>query len=61
MAHDSYHCENERLLQTTAIKVFPFPTQRKGNYYVGGVGHDLVPIGCPLACRPPEHPDWLQC
>ena len=56
MAHDSYHCENERLKNASAIKVFPFPIQRDGKYTVGGV---LRPCGQRLSfvfSHPPFFP-----
>lgn len=55
MAHDSYQCQNEQVTRTAPLKVFPFPTQRAGKYYVGGAGGDLYPEKCPEACRPPHH------
>ncbi|XP_046638270.1 uncharacterized protein LOC124316393 [Daphnia pulicaria] len=61
MAHDSYQCQNEYVTRTAPLKVFPFPTQRAGKYYVGGAGGDLYPEKCPEACRPPDHKDWEYC
>ena len=61
MAHDSYFCDDEKLVKTSALKVFPFPTKRGGPYYVGGVGHELYPVTCPAACRPLDHQDWEFC
>ncbi len=64
MAHDSYHCENERLKNASAIKVFPFPIQRDGKYIVGGSGPNqgkVDPPDCPMACRPTDHQDWIKC
>ena len=63
MAHDSFHCENERLKNASVIKMFPFPIQRNGKYTVGGGPNrgkrDLY--DCPIACRPPDHQDWIKC
>ena len=61
MAHDCYHCQNEQITKMSPLKVFPFPTQRDGQYYVGGVGGELYPAICPIACRPPDHQDWEFC
>ncbi len=61
MAHDSYHCQLKKLNNKSPIKVFPFPTQRNGNNFVGGVGQKLSTTKCPEACRPPEHKDWQYC
>ncbi len=61
MAHDSYQCENEVVVRKSQLKVFPFPSKRNGRYYVGGAGHELYPVKCPEACRPPEHKDWEFC
>ena len=62
MAHDSFNCQNEELLKISAVKMFPFPTERgSSNYYVGAVGHEQTISPCPVACRPPQHKDWLYC
>ncbi|KAI9559307.1 hypothetical protein GHT06_016096 [Daphnia sinensis] len=61
MAHDTYGCQNERLVRLSPLKVHPFPSKRNGRYYVGGAGHDLYPDKCPEACRPPDHKDWEYC
>jgi hypothetical protein len=61
MAHDTYGCQNERLIRLSPIKVFPFPTQRNGSYYIGGAGHELYPDKCPEVCRPEGHKDWEYC
>ena len=61
MAHDSYNCENGRLLQRSTLKMFPFPTQREGRLYVGGAGAELYADKCPVTCRPSENKDWEYC
>ena len=61
MAHDSYGCDNKYILETSVVKVFPYPTQRDGKYFVGGPGGVLFPQKCPVACRPPDHQDWEYC
>ncbi|KAI9562681.1 hypothetical protein GHT06_010135 [Daphnia sinensis] len=61
MAHDSYQCQNNQMLSKSPLKVYPFPTMRNGSYYVGGIGQQLTPDTCPVACRPPDHKDWEFC
>lgn len=61
MAHDSYQCENPHILSTSVIRLFPFPRQRNGSYYVGGAGALLYPAKCPIVCRPENHKDWEYC
>ncbi|KAK4027693.1 uncharacterized protein LOC116927338 [Daphnia magna] len=61
MAHDTYGCQNERLIRLSPLKIHPFPTQRNGSYYVGGAGHELYPDKCPEVCRPSDHKDWEYC
>ena len=62
MAHDSYQCENKNLTNISPLKVFPFPTKRKGSHYVGAIGGKNLHVKkCPEACRPPEHKDWEFC
>ncbi|XP_018013202.1 uncharacterized protein LOC108670253 [Hyalella azteca] len=59
--HSSYQC---RLLG----KALPFPTQRQDGIFVGNAMYksqyrnvtSIMPR-CPVACRPPEHQDWLYC
>uniref|UniRef100_A0A0P5A3Z5 Lactosylceramide n=1 Tax=Daphnia magna TaxID=35525 RepID=A0A0P5A3Z5_9CRUS len=61
MAHDSYHCEYKGLLNKSPLKMYPFPTERNGSSFVGGVGLKLEPSKCPEACRPPDHKEWQYC
>ena len=61
MAHDSYHCQTKEIVRASPLKVFPFPTQRDGSYYIGGAGGKLFPRVCPVACRPADHKDWEYC
>ena len=64
VTHDSYSCE--RFSNTR-----PFPTQRKmepSNFagaipreYVIRSDYNTISTPCPIACRPPEHPEWEYC
>ena len=62
--HDSFLCKNYK-------NSLPFPTRRNGTCHVAYMDNlekctkpsneKLKSFECPLACRPAEHPDWLQC
>lgn len=55
--HDSYFCNYY-------LDSKPFPTQRKGNCFVGGVGlcnETENFYTCPVECRPKKHLDWTTC
>jgi len=57
--HDSYLCKHYK-------DGTPFPTQLKGNCFIGRIGHcdenGTLPYGkCPIECRPKNHQDWLYC
>lgn len=62
MVHDSYHCQNSVFMaKTLPMRVYPFPTQRRDGYFIGGVGQQKISAKCPEACRPPDHKDWEYC
>ena len=69
MAHDSYNCDDTNITKQSPVKLFPFPTKRKGDIYVGlsiqeedKNPNELVPVEkCPLNCRPTDHQDWTYC
>ncbi|XP_063593404.1 uncharacterized protein LOC134770446 [Penaeus indicus] len=60
-SHDSFKCK----MYPAGTK--PFPTRREHGLYVGNREYVnttrrlLVKKHCPLACRPPQHQDWLFC
>ncbi|KAK4298398.1 hypothetical protein Pmani_029249 [Petrolisthes manimaculis] len=63
LAHDSYFCANPHF--QSHHRSAPFPTRRKGRYFVGWGplrNHELPSISiCPHQCRPPDHQDWTLC
>jgi hypothetical protein len=57
VTHDSYLCSGYN-------RGSPFPTQRIGDCYIGGVAGCNVSVEfreCPKNCRPAEHQDWTYC
>ncbi|CAF0866460.1 unnamed protein product [Brachionus calyciflorus] len=56
--HDSYLCKKYPNSK-------PFPTERKGDCFVGRVGWcnetNINFFECPNECRPPNHQDWKSC
>lgn len=55
--HDSYLCKNYQDSDG-------FPSQRKGNCFVGQLGEcnlNGTYYQCPLECRPKLHQDWKNC
>ena len=64
MVHDSYFCRE------IAFKAenwpTPFPTRRKGKYFIGwGPSRGTEELSglaqCPEACRPSNHKNWTYC
>ena len=56
MIHDSYLC---KVYQDSK----PYPTKRKGNYFIGSVAimnYKILPP-CPIECRPKSNQDWDRC
>lgn len=56
--HDSYLCH--------IWGGKPFPTKRKGDCFIGSPNacsesHYNPFFDCSILCRPPNHPDWIQC
>ena len=58
ITHDSYLCTSY------GGNSLPFPTQRIGDCYVGGVAgcsKNATFRECPVRCRPKDHQDWNYC
>ena len=57
LEHDSYLCH---LFPNSK----PFPSKRKGNCFVGGIGmcnETALFYPCPKECRPKNHLNWTYC
>ena len=58
--HDSYLCKHYK-------DGTPFPSQLKGNCFIGRIGtcddqNGILPYGeCPIECRPKNHTNWIYC
>ncbi len=69
MAHDSYNCDDSNITKQSPIRMFAFPTKRKGNIFVGQSiqeedkdPNQLAAVEkCPSNCRPTDHKDWVYC
>lgn len=57
IVHDSFLCKNYQNSE-------PWPTQRKGNCFVGRVGkfnESGLYFKCPFECRPEQSKNWESC
>jgi hypothetical protein len=68
LVHDSYLCNEDRVLR--GGQQLPFPTRRVVGSnltlpaepnFVGNTGNYAIYDVCPEVCRPEDHKDWIFC